>query len=61
MNTFQPWQDTIPMLTGAHIARSTRPGEDFETQERPKSKQRVSKSLLTHAVRLLTVLRIMQA
>jgi hypothetical protein len=61
MNPFQPWQDTIPLLVGAKSSRSTRPGEDFETQERLKSKQRVSKSLLTHTVRLLTVLRVMQA
>jgi hypothetical protein len=58
MNPFQPWQDTIPLLAGAKSLRPTRPGEAFETQEQLKNEQRVSKSLLAHAVRLLTLLHL---
>lgn len=61
MNTFQPWQDTIPLLAGQQSARSTRPGEHFETRDNRRSEKRVPKYLLTHAARLLMVLRITQA
>ncbi|HLU10694.1 MAG TPA: hypothetical protein VK003_13575 [Oceanobacillus sp.] len=53
---FQPWKDTIPLLAGVKSSRMTRPGEDFEKRE-----QRDRKSLLAHAVRLLTLLRLMHA
>ena len=61
MNTFQPWQDTIPLLAGQQSARSTRPGEQFATAENHRNEKRVPKYLMTYAARLLMVLRITQA
>jgi hypothetical protein len=58
MNTFQPWQDTIPLLAGAQSTRSTRPGEHFEESIDQPSEKHARKSLLTYAAQLLMLLRL---
>lgn len=36
-NIFHPWQDTIPLLSGARFAQHATTGEEFESaQERAK-------------------------
>lgn len=35
MNFFDPWQDTISLLSGANPHRTPKPGEQFETPELP--------------------------
>lgn len=36
MKLFDPWQDTIKLLSGARPRRTTRPGEQFETEAPPQ-------------------------
>lgn len=36
MKLFDPWQDTINLLSGARPCRTPRPGERFEVEEQPR-------------------------
>lgn len=56
MNTFQPWQDTIPLLAGARPPRRAPLGERFETPE-PSHVVRWNRyDIKTLALRVLFVL-----
>ena len=58
MNTFQPWQETIPLLAGARPRRRVPLGERFEAPDPTapvKQRQNALKSLAARALLVLNL------
>ena len=51
MKLFDPWQDTISIISGAKVRRTPRPGEHFLQPEQPRRSMRVRKRLILYVNR----------
>jgi hypothetical protein len=59
MHPFQPWEDTIHLLSGGQVKRAPRPGEVFELPER-EARRSVTVMLICTVWRWFTFKRAAQ-